>query len=197
MGVTWPGGDVTARPSLAPAEPEAKTSSASERDPLAARWLGPGPRPPPAARRRVPGDLPAPLRAQRRGEEEAVLPARAGRGASGGEGEGEGMGEGGVPLAPPAPPPGPLLSLPSPSGVPERKGAPCAVANGVPLSLISSSPAGGRGPGRSVSLAQHPGGRGRRGVTLSIEVFLPRARELSWGGGVQDNVFLFPRLSCD
>lgn len=54
-----------ALPGLAPAEPEAKTSSATERDPMAARWLGP--RPPARTRPRGPGSRRSPSLALSRG----------------------------------------------------------------------------------------------------------------------------------
>lgn len=66
-----------ALPGLAPAEPEAKTSSASERGRLAWRWLGPRPPPGrPACAWRVPGDpARAAPRPQRGAEKEGGLPA--------------------------------------------------------------------------------------------------------------------------
>lgn len=145
-----------ALPGLAPAEPEAKTSSASA-------WPRAGWAPAPRSAVRPapvesPGTRPAPL-SRPGGEEEgrARRQPRAGGAASGRQS--------GRRALPPASPPPRRAPSPRPSRRPERKAASCALAHTCAPSLVSSSPAGGQQSPKEKRLTcpvSHGWGRGDR-----------------------------------
>lgn len=135
-----------ALPGLAPAEPEAKTSSASERDPLAACWLGPQSGRP-ACAWRVPGD-PACAALRTRGEERwraRCQPNSDLRNPSGWE-----SGQPASGLSAPSPPqcPSPRPSAAAAGG----KGLPASLHTSVSVSPISSSPVRAENSGSPRSL---------------------------------------------